>query len=107
MQFPGARILIFAKAPETGRVKTRLAPALGNEGAAALYRKLLIFSVSGLAAARLAPIELWGWPDAGHPLFVDLERVTVQPAIPSRGPILGPGCGMQPAPDCAAGNGWS
>ena len=31
-----ARIVIFAKAPVPGKVKTRLIPALGEEGAAGL-----------------------------------------------------------------------
>ena len=38
MQFPAARILIFAKAPISGQVKTRLAPLLGAEGAAPVKR---------------------------------------------------------------------
>ena len=33
-------ILFFLKYPEPGRVKTRLAKALGNEEAARLYREL-------------------------------------------------------------------
>ncbi len=40
----GAVILVFAKAPVAGRVKTRLIPALGAEGALALQQQL----VSGL-----------------------------------------------------------
>ena len=32
-RFPDARILIFAKAPQPGRVKTRLIPVLGEQGA--------------------------------------------------------------------------
>ena len=32
------RILLFVKAPRAGRVKTRLAPALGPGGAENLYR---------------------------------------------------------------------
>ena len=34
-------LIIFAKAPVPGQVKTRLIPALGPEGACALYQKLL------------------------------------------------------------------
>lgn len=38
---PGTRILlVFAKVPEPGRVKTRLAGELGAEGAADLYRRM-------------------------------------------------------------------
>ena len=38
-------IAIFARWPEPGKAKTRLIPALGAEGAAALYRKLLEMTV--------------------------------------------------------------
>ncbi|MEK6712515.1 MAG: hypothetical protein AABZ64_18255, partial [Nitrospinota bacterium] len=41
-------LILFARPPRPGRVKTRLAPALGAEGAAGLYRAFL------LDAARLA-----------------------------------------------------
>lgn len=64
MLFPDTRILIFSKAPEPGRVKTRLIPALGPQGAADLHARLLADTVSRLAAARLAPVELWCTPDA-------------------------------------------
>lgn len=38
----GARVLVVAKAPEPGRVKTRLVPLLGEQGAAALCRAMLL-----------------------------------------------------------------
>lgn len=38
----GARALVVAKAPVPGRVKTRLVPVLGEEGAAALSRAMLL-----------------------------------------------------------------
>ncbi len=34
-------LILFARPPQPGRVKTRLIPALGNEGAAELYRAFL------------------------------------------------------------------
>ena len=54
MLFPDARVLIFAKAPEPGRVKTRLIPALGPQAAADLQARLLADTVDRLAAAGLA-----------------------------------------------------
>jgi len=41
-------IVVFARAPVAGRAKTRLIPALGHEGAAALYRCFLLDPLSGL-----------------------------------------------------------
>lgn len=72
MYFPDARILIFAKAPAPGRVKTRLIPALGAQGAADLSARLLEDTVSRFAAAGLAPIELWCAPDPGADPFPEL-----------------------------------
>jgi uncharacterized protein len=57
-----ARILIFAKAPVPGRVKTRLIPALGAEGAAALARDMLARTVEEALASGLEA-ELVGDPD--------------------------------------------
>ncbi len=54
MKLDGPTLVIFAKAPIAGQVKTRLAPALGHAGAAALYRRLLDRLV-----ARLAPAPGW------------------------------------------------
>ena len=36
------RLILFARFPVTGKVKTRLIPALGAEGAAALHRRLVL-----------------------------------------------------------------
>lgn len=57
-----ARILIFAKAPVAGQVKTRLIPALGADGAAALAREMLEQSVAEALASGLT-VELCGEPD--------------------------------------------
>jgi rSAM/selenodomain-associated transferase 1 len=59
------RIIIFAKAPVPGRVKTRLIPALGAEGAAALARDMLERTVEEALATGLAT-ELCGEPDPGE-----------------------------------------
>lgn len=59
----GTRILIFAKAPVPGKVKTRLIPALGEEGAARIAHEMLIDTVAEAVAAGLGPPELCGDPD--------------------------------------------
>jgi hypothetical protein len=58
----GTRIVIFAKAPVAGRVKTRLIPALGAEGAARLAAAMLERTVAQALASGLAA-ELCGDPD--------------------------------------------
>ena len=60
---------IFAKWPAPGAVKTRLIPALGADGAAAVYRKLLDHTVREAQASGLpmlirgtgAPLEQLAW----------------------------------------------
>lgn len=79
MQFPDARILIFAKAPQAGRVKTRLVPLLGEQGACDFHAHCLRQAVAARCAARLAPVLLYVTPDVHHPLFSELcERYPVQ-----------------------------
>lgn len=56
------RIVIFAKAPVAGRVKTRLIPALGAEGAARLARAMLEWTVEQALGTGLE-VELCGDPD--------------------------------------------
>ena len=72
--FPDARLLIFAKAPVPGRVKTRLAGRLGARGAARCYRQLLRRTLALARAARLCPVELWCAPDARHGFFAACRR---------------------------------
>jgi rSAM/selenodomain-associated transferase 1 len=56
------RIVIFAKAPVAGKVKTRLIPALGEAGAAALAGEMLERTVVETLASGLG-VELCGEPD--------------------------------------------
>lgn len=65
-----AAILVFAKAPVPGEVKTRLIPALGAEGAAWLHTALVERALT-TARATGARVELCGAPDTAHPFFVE------------------------------------
>ncbi|MBF9221913.1 TIGR04282 family arsenosugar biosynthesis glycosyltransferase [Hymenobacter ruricola] len=55
---PGAHLLIFAREPALGRVKTRLAADIGPEGALAVYRELLGVTAAAVQAARV-PATVW------------------------------------------------
>ncbi len=72
--FPTARLLVFAKAPIPGQVKTRLAGQLGARGAALLYQQLLRRTLHIARAARLGPVELWCAPDTRHGFFNACRR---------------------------------
>ncbi len=56
-------LLVFAKAPVPGRVKTRLAQAIGDDAATTVYRALAERTLATAAAARRAgvvgAVELW------------------------------------------------
>ena len=65
----GVRVAVFAKAPVPGQVKTRLAPVLGADGAAALHAGLVRRALSTAIEARVGPVELWCAPDATHSFF--------------------------------------
>ena len=52
------RIVIFAKGPVPGQVKTRLIPALGEEGAAALAQQMLLDTCREALAAEVGAVEL-------------------------------------------------
>jgi rSAM/selenodomain-associated transferase 1 len=67
VRHPEGRILVFAKAPVPGRAKTRLIPALGAVGAAALQARLIEQTLATATRAELCPVELWCAPDARDP----------------------------------------
>lgn len=62
-------VIVFAKAPVAGLAKTRLAPALGPAGAAALAGRMLRHALAQATAAAVGPVELCAAPDATHPLL--------------------------------------
>ena len=67
-------MLVFAKAPQPGTVKTRLIPLLGAEGAAALQRTLVARTLAAACAAATGPVELWCAPDCSDAYLRDCAR---------------------------------
>jgi uncharacterized protein len=67
-------IVVMAKAPVAGLAKTRLAPALGAEGAAALAQRLLVHATEQAVAAGIGPVELCVAPDTTHEVFAALQQ---------------------------------
>jgi len=62
-------VVIFARAPSPGAVKTRLTALLGPEGAAALHARLVKHTLETARAAAFRDIELHGAPDCDDPFF--------------------------------------
>lgn len=91
MEFPDARLLVFAKAPVPGQVKTRLIPALGACRSAVLQRQLSEHTLTLVSHAKLCPVEMWCHPDTHHPFF---KRCRSKFGVILR-QQLGPGLGMR------------
>lgn len=66
-------LVVFAKAPVPGTVKTRLAQVVGEARATRVYCDLLATTMAHAHLAwrmgKVSRIELWGAPDAEHPLL--------------------------------------
>ena len=67
-------IAILTKAPEPGRVKTRLAMMLGVDGATALHARFITHTVKAAVEAATGPITIWASPDDTHPFFQELAQ---------------------------------
>jgi rSAM/selenodomain-associated transferase 1 len=71
------RLIVFAKAPVAGKVKTRLIPVLGADGAARLALKMLANTLVAAQTAAQAlgestQLELCGSPEPAHVDWSDL-----------------------------------
>jgi hypothetical protein len=64
-------IIVFARAPVPGAVKTRLIPRLGEWRAARLHARLTRHAVQTALAARCGPVELHG--TARHSFFSSMK----------------------------------
>jgi len=56
---PESVLIVFARAPEPGRVKTRLVPLLGERGAARLHAQLLERTLTTALAAGFDRVDLY------------------------------------------------
>lgn len=68
-------VIVFAKAPQAGLAKTRLAVTLGPEGAARLAQRMLDHAVQQARQAGLGPVDLCVAPDGSHPAFARLATM--------------------------------
>ena len=70
------RIIIFAKAPQPGFVKTRLIPALGAERAAELARQMLFNTLHEALSADIGPVELCVTPEINQAAWQGMHLPT-------------------------------
>jgi len=102
-------LIIFARGPVPGEVKTRLIPALGTQGAARLYRILLERALSAAASVPLVRLELWcTGAGASEGICADLaRRFGMSLRFQSQGDlgvrmVLAFGEALSPGPDAAS-----
>ena len=88
-RYPDACIIIFARAPEHGRVKTRLAAGIGADAALVVYRQLLEHTLQTVAGSQLAPFELHIEGDMAHPFVQHIAAQTGAKLVMQEGDDLG------------------
>lgn len=71
---PGAALLVFARAPEAGRVKTRLVPLLGEKGAARLHARLVAKTLETARAAGFEVVYLYCSPRIDVDFFGKMQK---------------------------------
>ena len=67
-------LIVFARAPVPGRVKTRLIPSIGTAGAAALHEQLVLHILSTATDAKVGFVDLWCAPSSKHSFFLQCAR---------------------------------
>jgi rSAM/selenodomain-associated transferase 1 len=67
-------LIVFARAPVPGRVKTRLVPLLGAQGAAQLHARLVRRALQTARRANVAAVELCCAPRPNLPFFLQCAR---------------------------------
>lgn len=68
------QLLIFAKQPVPGQVKTRLQPDYSPEKSAEIASFMIRATVELAVSAWPGDVMLYAWPDIEHPLFRQLAR---------------------------------
>lgn len=71
---PEPALIVFARAPEAGRVKTRLVPLLGKAGAARLHARLVERTLATALAAGFESLDLYCSPGIDHGFFRGIRR---------------------------------
>ncbi len=71
---PEPALIVFARAPEPGRVKTRLVPLLGQTGAARLHARLVERTLKTALAAGFDNVGLHCSPGIEHVFFIGKKK---------------------------------
>jgi len=69
MSLSSCCVIVFAKRPVLGEVKTRLAKKTGKGNAVRIYKAMLQTLLAKLSSQNTCNVELWCYPDAKHPFL--------------------------------------
>lgn len=69
-----SKLIIFAKAPIPGSVKTRLQPTVSQEDAATLQTYFIQQTLALASTLKEVDVELWCTPNDSHPVFQQCAR---------------------------------
>jgi rSAM/selenodomain-associated transferase 1 len=81
------RLLVFAKAPVPGQVKTRMQPHLSPQQSAQLHRQLVEYCLRNCASLPWSQLQLWVGSE--HPWWAELQRRYALDLFQQRGQDLG------------------
>lgn len=73
-RYPAGRIIIFAKEPVAGNVKTRLARDIGDEAALRIHQEMVNGTIEMASQSALAQLQLYVSGDYQHPLFQSIAQ---------------------------------
>jgi len=85
----GRRLIVFARVPRLGQVKTRLAAGIGDEAALAAYRRMLARALATAASVGVDSLELCIAGEDGDGECAALARTHGAILSTQRGPDLG------------------
>jgi rSAM/selenodomain-associated transferase 1 len=63
------RLIVFAKAPIPGKVKTRLLPFLDGKTTSIIHEQLVLHCLNTATEAAVGKVDLWCSPMTQHPFF--------------------------------------
>ncbi|MCU7800970.1 MAG: TIGR04282 family arsenosugar biosynthesis glycosyltransferase [gamma proteobacterium symbiont of Lucinoma myriamae] len=71
-RYPDTLVIIFAREPLAGQVKTRLIPTLGEEGATKIYKQLLDYAINNVITSNLSPANICITPESNRHYFTQM-----------------------------------
>ena len=82
-------LLVFAKSPEPGQVKTRLIPDIGVDAATNLYKELLTRTLNTSVNSIFSEKQLWISGNKEHSFFDSFHKINHFKVMPQTGKDLG------------------